>query len=260
MTYPETQLSEAKYSEIKTINGMEMYYEIHGKGEPLLLLHGFTGSSSDWETIIPSLPSEYQFIIPDLRGHGRSTNPLETYTHRQAALDVLALLEHLNVEQFKALGISGGGLALLHIATQQPERVQAMVLVSATSHYPTQARTIMKQMTESNRTEEEWNFMRQRHKQGDSQIRALWKQGHAFKDSYDDMNFTPPYLSTITASTLIIHGDQDPLYPINIPVEMHTAIPHSYLWVIPNEGHVPIFGKMMSQFLTTVSSFLNGEF
>jgi pimeloyl-ACP methyl ester carboxylesterase len=60
---------------------------------------------------------------------------------------------------------------------------------------------------------------------------ANWKL--IFKDSYDDMNFTPPYLSTITARTLIVYGDRDPLYPINILMEMHTAIPGSYLWMIP---------------------------
>ena len=54
-----------------TLHGMQMYYVLHGQGEPLVLLHGFTGSSSDWSLFFHDLASEYQLVIPDLRGHGR---------------------------------------------------------------------------------------------------------------------------------------------------------------------------------------------
>ena len=101
--------------------------------------------------------------------------------------------------------------------------------------------------------------MRQWHKQGDEQIRAIWRQANGFKDSYDDMNFTPPYLSTITARTLIVHGDRDPLYPVNLATEMYTAIPRSYLWVVPNGGHGPIFGELAEPFVETALAFLCGE-
>src|ERR1700731_4072346 len=111
------------------INGMQMYYVTHGQGEPLVLLHGYTGSSGDWELFLPDLAKEYHLIIPDLRGHGRSTNPSTTFTFRQAALDVFALLDHLDIDKFKAIGFSGGGNTLLHMATQQPGRVAAMALV-----------------------------------------------------------------------------------------------------------------------------------
>lgn len=242
-----------------TINGMQMYYVVHGRGEPLLLLHGFTGSSSDWAMFTPELLKEYQLIIPDLRGHGRSTNPLLEFTFRQAALDVFALLDHLGIEQFKAIGVSGGGNALLHMATKQPDHIKAMVLVSATSYFPAQAREVMRQFRIEDRTDEEWQFMRQSHKHGEEQIRALWMHGLGFKDSYDDMNFTAPYLSTITARTLIVYGDRDPLYPVQIALEMYMAIPHSYLWIIPNAGHVPIYGDLRAPFTNTVLSFLHGK-
>jgi pimeloyl-ACP methyl ester carboxylesterase len=73
------------------------------------------------------------------------------------------------------------------------------------------------------------------------------------------MNFTPPYLSTITARTFIVHGDRDPLYPVNMATEMFTAIPNSYLWIVPNGGHGPIFGELADQFVKTSLSFLNGD-
>src|SRR5579872_1915985 len=113
-----------------TINEMQMYYVTHGQGEPLILLHGYTGSNGDWGLFVPDLAQEYRLIIPDLRGHGRSTNPSTTFTFRQAALDVFALLDSLSIDRFKAVGMSGGGNTLLHMATQQPRRVAAMALVS----------------------------------------------------------------------------------------------------------------------------------
>ncbi|HKV38738.1 MAG TPA: alpha/beta hydrolase [Blastocatellia bacterium] len=241
------------------INGIDMYYEMRGEGEPLVLLHGGTGIGAHWQLIFSDSPSGYQSIIPDLRGHGRSTNPSAQVTFRQTALDIFALLNHLGIEQFKAMGLSFGAKTLLHMATQQPNRVEAMVLVSATPYFPEQARAIMRGLTAEMHSAEEWQQMRQWHKHGDEQIRALWKWANSLKDSYDDMNFTPPYLSTITARTLIVHGDRDPLYPVDLALEMYSAIPHSQLWVIPNGGHGPIFGEMAEPFAKTAVSFLNGK-
>ena len=243
----------------RLINGMEMYYETRGEGEPLVLLHGFTGSGADWGLVFEQPPKGYRLVIPDLRGHGRSTNPSKTFTFRQSALDVFGLLDQLEIERFRAVGLSGGAKTLLHMATQQPTRVEAIVLVSGAHYFPEPAWAVMRQMTVDGRTEEEWRVMRQRHKHGDDQIRALWTQGHAFKDSYDDMNFTPPDLATITARTLIVHGDRDPLYPINIPLEMYTSIPRSSLWIIPNGGHGPIFSDLTDRFIEIALAFLCGE-
>jgi pimeloyl-ACP methyl ester carboxylesterase len=246
------------HGQTELINGIEMYYELCGQGEPLVLLHGFMGAGSNWNPFKSDLAREYRLIVPDLRGHGRSTNPSMEFTFRQSALDLFALLDRLEIKRFKAIGMSAGGKTLLHMATQQPERVEAMVLVSATPYFPESARAIMRQVTAEGRSDEEWRLMREWHKHGDEQIRALWRQGNAFKDSYDDMNFTPPYLSTITAQTLIVHGDRDPFYPVDIALEMYKAIPASYLWVIPNGGHGPIFGGVTESFIRTATDFLRG--
>lgn len=244
---------------IETINDIEMYYETRGEGEPLLLLHGGGGVGANWELIFKQPPEGYRLVIPDLRGHGRSTNPAENFTFRQVALDVFALLDCLGIDRFKALGLSLGAKTLLHMATQQPDRVDAMVLVSATPYFPEQARALMRQLSPDNHSETEWQQMRQWHKHGDEQIKKLWSLMSALKDSYDDMNFTPPYLSTITARTLIVHGDRDPLYPINLAMEMYSAIPSSYLWIVPNGEHGPIFGEMAERFVETALAFLRDE-
>ena len=228
---------------IAPVNDIEMYYEIRGEGEPLVLLHGGGGVGANWNLVFKNTPEGYRLIVPDLRGHGSSTNPSKAFTFRQSALDVFGLLDHLNVGRFKAIGLSMGAKTLLHMAIQQPARVEAMILVSATPYFPEQARSIMRETTPDNRSDAEWQQMRAWHKHGDEQIREIWRQANSFAGSYDDMNFTPPYLSTIAARTLIVHGDRDPLYPVNLALEMFAAIPRSSLWVIPEGEHGPIFGE-----------------
>jgi len=242
---------------METLNGVQLYFETHGSGEPLLLLHGFGGCSQDWSPLVADWSAHFQLIIPDLRGHGRSSNPAKVFRHQHAAADILALLDHLAIGNFKALGVSGGGNVLLHLATRQPERVEAMVLVSATSYFPAQARPLMRAYPDS-LTEKDWETMRKRHPGGETQIKAILASTASFADSYDDMNFTPPYLATIKARTLIVQGDRDPLYPVEISVEMAKAIPRSSLWIIPNGGHGPIGGERWPEFLKTASTFLRG--
>jgi pimeloyl-ACP methyl ester carboxylesterase len=70
----------------------------------------------------------------------------------------------------------------------------------------------------------------------------------SFATSDDDMAFTQPQLATITARTLIVHGDRDPLYPVELAIELFRGIPDSALWVVPNGGHGPIFGPMAEPF------------
>lgn len=249
----------AIHGHIERVNDVDIYYETCGEGEPLLLLHGGGGIGANWELVFKDAPKGFQLIMPDLRGHGRSTNPSTGFTFKQLAQDVLGLLDRLGIKRFKAIGLSLGAKTLLHVATQQPNRVEGMVLVSATPYFPEEARVIMREVTPDNRSEAEWAQMREWHKQGDEQIRKLWRQLNAFKDSYDDMNFTPPYLSTITAHTLIVHGDRDPLYPVGLAMEMYAAIPGAYLWIVPNGGHGPIFGDATGRFVETALTFLRGE-
>jgi pimeloyl-ACP methyl ester carboxylesterase len=167
------------------------------------------------------------------------------------------LLDRLKIGAGKGLGISGGGNVLLHMATMQPERVKAMVLVSATPYFPAQARPIMRQYRDS-LPDEQREILRRRHPGGDRQIEAILASTAAFADSYDDMSFTPPHLSTIQARTLIVQGDRDPLYPVELSVEMAKAIPQSSLWIVPNSGQRPVFGERWNEFLKTAAIFLKG--
>jgi len=242
------------------VNGFQMHYDQRGEGEPLLLLHGGTGIGTDWQHVFTGGdPAGFRVIVPDLRGHGRSTNPSRTFTFRQAARDVCALLDGLDVPRVKAIGLSMGAKTLLHMATEQPGRVDTMVLVSATPYFPAQARAAMARLTVDAFSDAEWATARQRHVHGDDQIRMLYDQMRGLKDSHDDMAFTPPLLATIAAHTLIVHGDRDPLYPVEMAMELFRSIPKSYLWIVPNGGHGPIFGPMAAPFVQTALAFLRGE-
>ncbi len=109
-----------------TIEGSELYVEERGAGEPLLLLHGLTGTGADWRHVfdLDVLAGAYRVILPDARGHGRSTNPTGAFTFRQCAGDVIALLDALGIERARAIGVSLGAKTLLHLATAQPARVR----------------------------------------------------------------------------------------------------------------------------------------
>ena len=241
------------------IHGIQLHWEETGEGEPLMWLHGGMGAGADWKYIFEDPPEGYRLIAPDLRGHGATANPSGAFTFRQCALDVLALVRHLGIPRIKAIGLSGGGITLLHVATLQPSAVESMVVISAPPYFPPEARVTMRQFSETAIGEAEMARMRQRHKYGDAQLRQLVSMARGFADSYDDVNFTPPYLSTIAAETLIVFGDRDPLYPVSLAIELRRAIPRSYLWVVPNGGHGPVFGNLAPQFRETALSFLRGE-
>jgi pimeloyl-ACP methyl ester carboxylesterase len=246
---------ESPPGRIESLNGRQIYFEVHGSGEPLLLLHGFSGSSQDWINSLPALSGNFQLIVPDLRGHGRSSTLESPFRHRDAATDVLALLDCLQIPACKGIGISAGGNVLLHMAARQPERIRGMVLVSATPYFPAQARAITRHYGE-NLPQQDWERLRRAHPGGDKQIQQLLASTRGFASSHDDMNFTPPLLATIQARTLIVQGDRDPLYPVELSLEMFKAIPNSSLWIVPNSGHGAVIGERWPEFLKTSSAFL----
>lgn len=240
------------------INDIEMYYEEYGVGKPLVLLHGFGGSGQNWHPFISKLSERYRLIVVDLRGHGHSTNPENKFTHREAANDLFLLLENLGIGRFSAMGISSGGMTLLHMATSQPERIESMVLISATSHFPDQARAVFRRAASfDNMPHEVQEMYRKCAARGEEQVRQLATQFNAFHNNYDDMNFTAQSLSTITTRTLIVHGDRDPLFPIEIPVSIYRSIPDAALWIIPGGDHALIYESTVP-FTSTALRFLDG--
>ena len=251
------QPSAAAPGKLVSVNGIQLHYEERGSGEPLLLLHGFGScGASDWAGIPDELAKTNRVILPDLRGHGWSTNPSNNFTMRQSAEDIRALLDHLQIPRVKAMGISAGGMTLLHLATKYPDRVEAMVVIGATSYFPEQARKMMRVIGAGALPKEVQDAFDKCASRGDRQVSELMRQFVGFQHSHEDMNLTPPYLATIKARTLIVHGDRDEFFPVDVPVEMYNSIPGSQLWIVPNGDHVPIYGPREPEFLRITKGFL----
>ena len=109
-------------------NGIEIYYEVHGAGEPLLLIMGLGANASNWEMQIDDFAREYQVIAFDNRGAGRSEKPMEPYSIHQMAEDAAALMEELGIHSAHVFGMSMGGMIAQELALRHGDRVRALVL------------------------------------------------------------------------------------------------------------------------------------
>lgn len=110
------------------VNDINIYYEIHGEGEPLVLIMGYGGNSGQWFRQIPGLSQEYRVIAMDNRGTGRSDKPDISYTMEMMAGDVAGLLDALDIGAAHVYGVSMGGMIAQHVALNHPEKVLGLIL------------------------------------------------------------------------------------------------------------------------------------
>lgn len=113
------------------VNGLHLYYETHGAGRPLILLHGGLGSGEMFGPILPTLAENHHVIAVDLQGHGRTADIDRPLDMRLMADDIAALIEHLGLEKPDLVGYSLGGGVAFHTAVKYPERVGKLVMASA---------------------------------------------------------------------------------------------------------------------------------
>ncbi len=124
--------SPAALADTASINGLDMYYEVHGEGEPIVLLHGaYMTIENNWAAMIPTLAKDHQVIAVELQGHGRTTDRDTPMTYENMAADVAGLLDHLKIEKTELFGYSMGGAAAVRFAIDYPERVTRIVAASA---------------------------------------------------------------------------------------------------------------------------------
>jgi pimeloyl-ACP methyl ester carboxylesterase len=114
------------YTEVKDA---KIYYEIDGEGEPLLLLHGVRGSHRNWDFLRSHLRNHFQVIMPDSRGHGKSSELTEPSTIELYTTDMLALLDHLEITQCIVAGHSMGGFIAQQMALDAPKRLTKLILI-----------------------------------------------------------------------------------------------------------------------------------
>jgi pimeloyl-ACP methyl ester carboxylesterase len=117
-------------------NGIEIYYEVHGEGPPLLLIMGLGANATAWWNQVPALSEQYRVIAFDNRGAGRSEKPSGVYSIAQMADDAAALMDALDMRSSHVFGMSLGGMIAQEYALRHPQRVQALVLGGTTPGGP----------------------------------------------------------------------------------------------------------------------------
>ena len=123
-----TEKSAGQYAEV---NGINLYYETHGAGRPLILLHGGLGSGEMFAPVLPALAERHQVVTVDLQGHGRTADIDRPLDIRIMADDIAALIDHLMLEKPDVVGYSLGGGVALQTAVKHPAKVRRLVAVSA---------------------------------------------------------------------------------------------------------------------------------
>ena len=113
------------------VNGINLYFETHGSGRPLVLLHGGLGSGEMFGPVLPMLAERHQVVAVDLQGHGRTADIDRPIDVRLMAGDILALIDHLGLDTPDVVGYSLGGGVALQTAAQYPAKVRRLVMVSA---------------------------------------------------------------------------------------------------------------------------------
>jgi pimeloyl-ACP methyl ester carboxylesterase len=113
------------------VNGINLYYETHGSGRPMILLHGGLGSGEMFGPILPALSADHQVVVPDLQGHGRTADIDRPIDVRLMADDIAALIDHLGLDKPDLVGYSLGGGVCFFTAVKHPEKVGKLVMASA---------------------------------------------------------------------------------------------------------------------------------
>ena len=116
------------------INGLSIYYEEHGSGEPLILLHGNGEDSTIFAEQIAFLAPHFRIITIDSRGHGQSSAPDENLRYESMTDDVIKAMDLLQIDKFSVIGFSDGGILALLLAICVPERIDRMIVIGANYH------------------------------------------------------------------------------------------------------------------------------
>jgi pimeloyl-ACP methyl ester carboxylesterase len=224
------------------VNDIQLYYEEFGArgATPLLLIHGFNGGAFAWEGMIPAFADRYRVVVPELRGHARSTGEPESIHHDRFAADLVALLDHLEIDRAHFVGHSSGGMCLLFVGTRNQERVRTLSLLNATYHFDEVAKAHMRSIVAGLPNQPEAiAAMQAVHgpTHGEGYWEVLREAFRQFTLDPDELPFRPADLSVINRPVLVFHGDRDPFFPVNIPVDMYRAMPNAELCILPASGH-----------------------
>ncbi|NOT05456.1 MAG: alpha/beta hydrolase [Anaerolineales bacterium] len=234
------------------VNGINLAYTRRGKGNPLVLVHGFPLDSSSWSEIIPFLEDRFDLILPDLRGFGRSTTVESPYTVSDMADDLAGLLDHLGIEKAALAGHSMGGYVALAFAKKHPHRINGLGLVSSQAaadategkerRYKTAADVAEKGVSvvvEAMTQKLSADVRVQEFVRGVIERQSKQAVIGALKAMAEREDSTP-ILSSFNFPLLLIHGDTDQLIPMDRAKEIKSINPSARLLELNGAGHMPM--------------------
>jgi pimeloyl-ACP methyl ester carboxylesterase len=236
-----------------TVNGLKMYYEIHGTGRPLVLLHGAFG----WATVYPALAKDRQVIAVELQGHGHTADIDRPLTYEQLADDTAALLKELKIEQADFFGYSMGGTVALGVAIRHPKLVRKLAINGSLSGkmedaYEPETVKQFKSLPSDFAPpllKGPYDKVAPDPKQWPTLVAKIKKMGLEFK------GFAREDLKSIQAPVLITIGDRDGVRPEHA-VEMFRLIPNAQLAVFPGADHFLLW-QSPEKLLSTIAAFLD---
>lgn len=248
-------------------NGLDLFYELHGAGDPMLLLHGFGGTGeSDWRHQIPVFSERFRLIVPDLRGHGRTDHP-ETITGPEffdvVTSDVVALLSNLNLAPAHICGFSMGASVASWIYFADPSLVRSLILVSGAARINRDLAPSLFRLWESlahpDDVDPGWARVLAR-LHGEDEWRVLLRNYGAVVIARVEADEEIAYsrAGEIACPTLVVQGSEDTLSPPLLSEELHSAIPGSELVTMGSDHWVP--GRRAQEFNATVLGFLERHF
>jgi pimeloyl-ACP methyl ester carboxylesterase len=217
-------------SEVVTLNGTDIYYEVYGKGEPLFLLHGFTQSSKSWLPFVSEYSDDFEVYLVDLKGHGKSSPFTEKLSIRSVAIEVDALVGYLKLDNIQAIGFSYGGDVLFQLALLHPGLIKSMIVIGACGSWnANEFPEFVEYLSYKNIENLPW--MREE-QTSEEQIRTILNQVPNYIVSVNDEE-----LKSIQAKTLLVVGDHDDSFDPGCVINAKKHIPDSFLWIVPNTSH-----------------------
>ncbi|RRH96433.1 alpha/beta fold hydrolase [Mesorhizobium tamadayense] len=234
-TLPEpAAMPKADESGYAPVNGIQMYYAVFGKGDPVLLIHGGLGHADIWASQVVTLSKTHKVIVADSRGHGRSTRTGEPYGYDLMASDYLALLDFLKIDKTALVGWSDGGIIGIDIALHHPERLTRLFAQAANVTTDGVDPGVMTNKTFAAHIERSGRDYKKMSKTPDqydafvAQISHMWESQPAW---------TKEELGKITTPTAIVAGDHDEAIKRAHTEYMASAIPGARLIILPNASH-----------------------
>ena len=230
--------SRANQGSYAKVNGLNTYYEIHGKGQPLLVLHGATGSIEFVEEMIKKwdIGAEFQVIAPEQMGHGRTADAMDRdFNPHDMAEDMVELMRQLEIDSAFVVGASMGGVIGFDMAIHHPDRVTKLAVTGANFRrdgVPAQTLEWAKTIKA-----EDWpRPLIEAYERLLPDGLSHWPVFFERCVKAEVKDYTPEQMASIKAPTLIIVGDQDMVTPEHA-VATFRAIPGSQLCVVPHSRH-----------------------